>query len=126
MLKGPAIFLCFDDFHVGAWHSWLKFFDDNYFYTTDELSRTRLIYAMPVRAALGNLVVRVRGVTCWLEPGAHPTLESLVEQNMAIFLYMHDCLDRELTPLLNLNDRVIFYPMSVLDRWGRQDVEYNK
>lgn len=221
MLKGPAVFLCFDDCYVREWHRWLNFFDDKnikatfypcylnklsekewgmlrdvqsrghtighhsishrrarkaigelgcqgyirneidnglemlkrrgiearhfaypsgdrdektdaclftkfdtlrgvafgetkYFYTTEELARTRLIYAMPVRAALKNLVVRIRGVTCWLEPGTGPTLDKLVEQNMAIFLYTHTPRDTELIPLSNLNNRVTFYPMDVL------------
>jgi len=69
---------------------------------------------MPVRAALKNLVVRIRGVTCWLEPGTGPTLDKLVEQNMAIFLYTHTPRDTELIPLSNLNNRVTFYPMDVL------------
>lgn len=29
MIEGPAVLLCFDDCHIGAWHNYLRFFDDH-------------------------------------------------------------------------------------------------
>lgn len=225
MLKGPAIFLCFDDFHVRTWHSWLDFFDDKniqatfypcyinklsekdwgmvkdiqsrghtigyhglnhryaremigklecqgymrdeidrglemlkrrgiearhfaypsgdrdmktdmclldkfdtlrgvafgdtrYYCTIEELPRTRLFYARPLWVTLKNLVLRISGKRTYLEPSTEAIpLKNLVEHgDTAIFLYTHTPRSEELIPLLNLDDRVTFYPMSVLDR----------
>lgn len=38
MIKAPAVLLCFDDCHIGAWHDYLQFFDDHQMKVTFYLS----------------------------------------------------------------------------------------